>query len=145
MGNEIMVCGCRFSKNGEVYHYCCEDAAVRVGDRVIVRVGDEGRVKAASVVTIVYCTAAQAPYPLDRMKTIEHRIAPVELPPVPKPLSPEELAERKRREEQADVTEEAFRLILLLLFAPVILPILILGSIGNVKHKLGHPRMRDEW
>ncbi len=145
METKVMVCACRFNKNGMLYHYRCEDISVMPGDRVIVRVGAEGRVKAASVVSVLFCTAEDAPYPLDEMKTIVKRVEPTAQPPAPKSLSQEEIAERKKREEEAETLEEAFGIVLLVLFAPFALLLALLAGFGKLRGVSAHPGMRDNW
>ncbi len=69
--NEVYIyCGVHFHNNGNIYHYRTDDSTIKIGDEVIVPVGDSGHKRNGTVASIEYHTRATIPYPLYKTKTI---------------------------------------------------------------------------
>ena len=71
-------CAVRFANNDHLYYYLADDAALDVGDMVVVPVGNEGRECVAEIATVERHRRRTAPYPVDRAKHILRRYAPNE-------------------------------------------------------------------
>ena len=71
-------CAVRFANNDHLYYYLADDAALDVGDMVVVPVGNEGRECVAEIATVERHRRRTAPYPVDRAKRILRRYAPNE-------------------------------------------------------------------
>ena len=71
-------CAVRFANNDHLYYYLADDAALDVGDMVVVPVGNEGRECVAEIATVERHRRRTAPYPVDRAKRILRRHAPNE-------------------------------------------------------------------
>ena len=67
----VSVC---FDPGGKAYCYLADDPGLAVGDMVEVPVGDYGRKTVAAIVAIEYCTAEEAPYPIEDIKEIIRKI-----------------------------------------------------------------------
>ena len=68
----VSVC---FDPGGKAYCYLADDPGLAVSDMVEVPVGDYGRKTVAAIVAIEYCTAEEAPYPIEDIKEIIRKIA----------------------------------------------------------------------
>ncbi|MDI9468933.1 MAG: hypothetical protein QM296_01865 [Bacillota bacterium] len=62
-----------FPSSGKRYTYLGDDDSIEAGDAIIVPVGDEGRELPVIVERVDYCAAADAPYPLDKIKRMIRR------------------------------------------------------------------------
>ena len=71
-------CAVRFANNDHLYYYLADDAALDVGDMVVVPVGNDGRECVAEIATVERHRRRTAPYPVDRAKRILRRHAPNE-------------------------------------------------------------------
>ena len=71
-------CAVRFPNNDRLYHYLADDAALDVGDMVVVPVGNDGRECVAEIATVERHRRRTAPYPVDQAKHILRRHAPDE-------------------------------------------------------------------
>jgi len=67
---ELIFCSVAFSKGGKSYYYLANDDVFKVGDTVYVSVGDEGEKSLGEIIEIEYYTKEKAPYPLDKIKSI---------------------------------------------------------------------------
>ncbi len=59
-----------FEDGGQEYAYLCGDESVGNGDLVLVPVGNDGKTAIAAVTRIEYHPAEEAPYPMDKIKSI---------------------------------------------------------------------------
>ena len=59
-----------FEENGQEYSYLCDNKDVSEGDRVLVPVGKGDKETAATVKKIEYHPADEAPFPIDKIKSI---------------------------------------------------------------------------
>lgn len=59
-----------FGESGQEYSYLCDDESVSEGDRVLVPVGKSGKETVATVTKIEYHPADEAPYPIDKIKSV---------------------------------------------------------------------------
>ena len=69
-------CAVRFANNDHLYYYLADNAALDVGDMVVVPVGNEGRECVAEIATVERHRRRTAPYPVDQAKHILCRHAP---------------------------------------------------------------------
>jgi len=67
---EVKYCGVEFSESGRIYHYRTTDVRIKVGDTVIVPVGNDNYEKEATVNSIEFCRWDNTPYPLEKTKEI---------------------------------------------------------------------------
>ena len=67
---KIILCKVQFKNNYKSYTYRAEDETLAVGDVVDVPVGKNNDVTNAKIVDIGYFDAADAPYPVDRIKFV---------------------------------------------------------------------------
>ena len=58
-----------FGNSARRYSYICNDLRVKVGDTVEVPAGNNQQIK-ATVVSTLFCTAEEAPYPVEKTKTV---------------------------------------------------------------------------
>ncbi len=58
-----------FGNSARRYSYICNDLRVKVGDTVEVPAGNNQQIK-ATVVSTLFCTAGEAPYPVEKTKTV---------------------------------------------------------------------------
>lgn len=73
--NEVYIyCGVHFHNNGNIYHYRTDDSTIKIGDEVIVPVGDSGHKRNGTVASIEYHTRATIPYPLYKTKAIAGKV-----------------------------------------------------------------------
>ena len=71
---EYIYCGVEFTPGGKRYHYRTEDPSLKLGDRVLVPVGENGGESVAVIKGIEYFTADRLPYPLDKTKSIIRKV-----------------------------------------------------------------------
>lgn len=71
---EYIYCGVEFTPGGKRYHYRTEDSSLKLGDRVLVPVGENGGESVAVIKGIEYFTADRLPYPLDKAKSIIRKV-----------------------------------------------------------------------
>ncbi len=65
-------------KSGEkLYCYRADDDSLKVGDRVIVPTGCYGDINTAKIVRIEYCSAKDAPFPINKIKSIIGKADPI--------------------------------------------------------------------
>jgi hypothetical protein len=67
---------CRVAVGGGVYAYLCGDPTIALGDAVRVPFGKDNETRVGIVRGLELCTAADAPYPPERMKALLGRAAP---------------------------------------------------------------------
>ena len=72
------LCGVQFQDAGLVYHYRTEDTSLRIGDLVLVPVGQENRESPARIVSVGQYLRKAAPYSVDQAKFILKRIKPAD-------------------------------------------------------------------
>lgn len=63
-------CGVQFGFANHPYHYLTGDHNVKIGDLVIVPVGNDGAERIVEVVSVSQCKRSSAPFPVDKAKTI---------------------------------------------------------------------------
>ncbi|MBR3817934.1 MAG: AAA family ATPase [Clostridia bacterium] len=72
---EVFVyCGVHFHNNGNIYHYRTDDNTIKIGDEVLVPVGNSTKLKTGTVASIEYHTRATIPYPLYKTKAIAGKV-----------------------------------------------------------------------
>ena len=84
-GDEYIFCSVEFNEKGKSYYYVTEDDTLKVGDKVVVAVGDEGHLALAKIISIDYFPEDQVPFPINRTKPILRKCTKDELHP-PKPI-----------------------------------------------------------
>ena len=68
--NIYTFCGVQFNWANRPYHYLAGNHNVKIGDLVIVPVGNDGIERIVEVVSVSQCKRTSAPFPLDKAKTI---------------------------------------------------------------------------
>lgn len=68
--SDYIFCSVEFEDGGKSYYYLTDDDTLQVGDSVFVPVGKDGRTAIVEIVNIEYFTEDDAPFPLDKIKTI---------------------------------------------------------------------------
>ena len=68
--SDYIYCSVMFYWNNEKYYYRTEDAAIRLGDRVVVPFGRDNFELEGDVVDIGYYQADEVPFPLEKTKSI---------------------------------------------------------------------------
>ncbi|MGX8678939.1 MAG: hypothetical protein ACQGQO_07530 [Sphaerochaetaceae bacterium] len=68
--NELIFCKVQFGRYGSSYSYLTDDESLKAGDWVVVPVGSSGSESIGKIESIEYCTAEDAPYPIDAIKKI---------------------------------------------------------------------------
>jgi len=68
--SELVFCNVKFHEGLSTYCYLAPSDAYEVGDCVIVPVGDDNHEEVAIIDSIEYHTAEDAPYPIDKIKSI---------------------------------------------------------------------------
>lgn len=76
--SDYIFCSVEFVEYGNTYYYLTTDDTIRPGDRVLVPVGKMNAEKAATVTEVEYFQADQAPFPLERTKSILRKLEPSE-------------------------------------------------------------------
>lgn len=71
---EYIYCSVEFTPGAKRYHYRTEDRSLKLGDRIIVPVGENGSESVAVIKGIEYFTADRLPYPLDKTKAIIRKL-----------------------------------------------------------------------
>lgn len=71
-------CSVVFNSTNQPYTYLTGDIEVRIGDTVVVPVGNEGKEVVATVVSISQHMRLTAPYPVDKAKKIIKKVEPAE-------------------------------------------------------------------
>ena len=71
-------CSVVFNSTNQPYTYLTGDIEVRIGDAVVVPVGNEGKEVIATVVSISQHMRLTAPYPVDKAKKIIKKVEPAE-------------------------------------------------------------------
>ncbi len=66
-----------FGTSARRYSYICNDLSVKIGDTVEVPAGNNQQIK-ATVVSTMFCTADEAPYPVEKTKTVIGKAVSVE-------------------------------------------------------------------
>lgn len=59
-----------FDEYGQEYSYLCNDESISEGDVVLVPVGNDGKTSVATVTRIEYHPAEEAPYPMNKIKSV---------------------------------------------------------------------------
>lgn len=67
---DLIFCSVVFDEGGKSYYYLTEDDTLKIGDLVCVPVGTDGGESIAEVVKIEYFAEEDAPFPLNKMKSI---------------------------------------------------------------------------
>ena len=68
--SDYIFCTVEFEDGGKSYYYLTDDDTLQVGDSAFVPVGKDGRTAIVEIVNIEYFTEDDAPFPLDKIKTI---------------------------------------------------------------------------
>ena len=68
--DELIFCKVQFGGYGSPYSYLTDDESLKAGDWVVVPVGSSGSESTGKIESIEYCTAEDAPYPIDAIKKI---------------------------------------------------------------------------
>lgn len=71
-------CSVVFNASNQPYTYLTEGVDVKIGDMVVVPVGNEGKEVVATVVSTSQHMRLTAPYPVDRAKKIIKRVEPAD-------------------------------------------------------------------
>lgn len=98
-------CQVRFSGSDTLYSYWAEGLELQVGDRVVVPVGDRGDRAVVTVAVTGSCAEADAPYPAERMKSVERPAGPEEQERLPAEPAPEKKAEPAAEPEKVPEKE----------------------------------------
>lgn len=64
-------CAVQFNEKSHPYHYLTGKHKVKIGDLVVVPVGNDGEERTAKVVSVFECNKASAPFPVEKVKTIK--------------------------------------------------------------------------
>lgn len=73
---EYIFCSVVFSENSKSYYYMTDDETIKIGDYVLVPVGETNEEKRVKVVNVEYFTSENAPYPVNRTKKIIEKCEP---------------------------------------------------------------------
>lgn len=87
-------CGIRFSEYGKTYHYRSENDPPKVGQQVMVPVGDDARTATGTVVSVGQYRADAVPFPLEKTRCI--------LPKLPQTDTAAEQCPASQREQMKD-------------------------------------------
>ncbi len=71
---ECIYCSVEFAPGSKTYYYRTDDDSLKVRDRVVVPVGNDGGERTATVVAVEYFPEESVPLPLDRTKSILRRL-----------------------------------------------------------------------
>lgn len=69
-GSDYIYLSVEFSPDGKSYYYRTDDDSIKVGDKVVVAVGNHGRETIAEVVDIEYFDYESLPFPLEETKVV---------------------------------------------------------------------------
>lgn len=79
-----------FNNYGKAYSYLCEDPEIREDDWAVVPVGENNDLKIVHVERIEYCSEENAPYPIDKIKSILRKATEEELYALAETSEPED-------------------------------------------------------
>lgn len=79
--SDYIFCSVEFNESGKSYYYTTEDDTLKIGDDVLVPVGNDGRTAIATIVNIEYFPEDKIPFPLDKIKSIIGKCTEEELNP----------------------------------------------------------------
>ena len=79
--DDYIFCSVEFNEGGKSYYYTTEDDTLKIGDAVLVPVGNDGRTATVEIVNIEYFPEDKVPFPLDKAKSIIGKCAKDELNP----------------------------------------------------------------
>lgn len=68
--DDLIFCNVQFEKYGKTYCYLTTDESIEAGDTVVVPVGSDNHESVASVESIEYHTAEDAPFPVEKIKSV---------------------------------------------------------------------------
>ena len=83
--DDYIFCSVEFNEKGKSYYYLTEDYTLKIGDKVVVAVGDESHLAIAKIIRIDYFPEDQVPFPINRTKPILRKCTKDELHP-PEPI-----------------------------------------------------------
>lgn len=83
--DDYIFCSVEFNEKGKSYYYVTEDDTLKIGDKVVVAVGDESHLAIAKSIRIDYFPEDQVPFPINRTKPILRKCTKDELHP-PQPI-----------------------------------------------------------
>lgn len=83
--DEYNFCSVEFNEKGKSYYYLTEDDTLKIGDKVVVAVGDESHLAIAKIIRIDYFPEDKVPFPINRTKPILRKCTKDELHP-PQPI-----------------------------------------------------------
>ena len=83
--DDYIFCSVEFNEKGKSYYYLTEDDTLKIGDKVVVAVGDESHLAIAKITKIDYFPEDQVPFPINRTKPILRKCTKDELHP-PQPI-----------------------------------------------------------
>ena len=79
--NDYIFCSVEFNESGKSYYYITEDDTLKIGDDVLVPVGNDGHTAIVKIVNIEYFPEDKVPFPLDKAKSIIGKCTEDELNP----------------------------------------------------------------
>lgn len=79
--NDYIFCSVEFSESGKSYYYITEDDTLKIGDDVLVPVGNDGRTAIVKIINIEYFPEDKVPFPLEKAKSIIGKCTEDELNP----------------------------------------------------------------
>lgn len=100
--DDLIFCNVQFGKYGKTYCYLTKDEGIQAGDMVVVPVGSDNRESVASVESIEYHTAEEAPFPIEKIKSVIRKCGDE---------SPEQADEKSDIEESALQWEQICRMV----------------------------------
>lgn len=77
--DDYIFCSVEFNDKGKSYYYLTEDDTLKIGDKVVVAVGDESHLAIAKIIGIEYFPEDQVPFPINRTKPILRKCTKDEL------------------------------------------------------------------
>lgn len=89
--SDYIFCSVEFEEYGNTYYYLTTDDTIKPGDRVLVPVGKTNAEKAVTVTEVEYFQADQAPFPLEKTKSILRKLEPDEADEYEKDEEPQEI------------------------------------------------------
>lgn len=79
--DDYIFCSVEFSESGKSYYYITEDDTLKIGDDVLVPVGNDGRTAIVKIINIEYFPEDKVPFPLEKAKSIIGKCTEDELNP----------------------------------------------------------------
>lgn len=83
--DDYIFCSVEFNDKGKSYYYLTEDDTLKIGDKVVVAVGDESHLAIAKIIGIEYFPEEKVPFPINSTKPILRKCTEGESHP-PQPI-----------------------------------------------------------